>query len=394
MSTQKPEYFPSLEGIRGYAFLAVFFVHYTAGSNNPHHLRSYLVYVASRMSWFLVPIFFALSGFLITRILIATREREGYLRVFYLRRAVRILPLYYSVVAIAVVVAVAAHWTPLFQPHHLLYLFYLQNFTLKSLSPHINTSHLWSLAIEEQFYLFWPFAVLLLRDDRSLLRFSYMLIAACTLFRLAWPLWGMSNEYAYFITPTRVDGIILGAVLAIHYKRKADWARLVVAAKVAVPLLFCALVVFTIFGPANQAAITDSYARIAFGLPAMNLIGTGLVILALTPDNIVAKICSGQSICKFGQLTYGLYLLHDLVSPFVVSTVWPWLGHHMSLGLVQIVAAMGVLLLTTVAAALGYKFIEEPCMKLKSKLKYGPVRETRAPVPWFATVGLTSEAVE
>ncbi len=378
MDIKKPNFFSSLEGIRGYAFLAVFFLHYNSVIKRPSFLRAYPSYLAFNLGWFLVPIFFALSGFLITRVLLATREREGYFRVFYFRRAVRVLPLYYVVVAIVTAIAIAAHWDLRFR--HLLYLVYLQNFCQLTISNKIQLNHFWSLAVEEQFYLLWPVAIRFLRTEKSILNFSYALIASCTIFRLAWPLWHISMSRGYYITPTRMDGIILGAVLAIHYERRTHWAWFIRAAKFGIPLLLmCMLAVTLVVG----STYPDTYIGIAFCIPAMNLIGMGFVILALTPENIVAKACSGPAICSFGKLSYGLYIFHILYYSFFLDDVSPALGHYMPHHAARFLSTLLALGLTTGLAWVTYKLIEEPAMNLKEKFKYGPVVERPARLPLF-----------
>src|ERR1700761_1299418 len=125
---QRREFFASLEGIRGYAFLLVFLIHYTCISitERPGRRILYPLFLLNNTAWFLVPIFFVLSGFLITRILLHTQNRDGYFRVFYLRRALRVLPLYYLTLFALIATVIVNHW-PL-NSSWLLYLVYLQNF--------------------------------------------------------------------------------------------------------------------------------------------------------------------------------------------------------------------------------------------------------------------------
>lgn len=377
MDTKKPEFFNSLEGIRGYAFLAVFFLHYNLLIKRPTSLMAYPAYLACNLGWFLVPIFFVLSGFLITRVLLNTKEREGYFKIFYLRRAVRILPLYYIVIVAIGIIAVAKHWS--INPKHLLYLFYMQNFTQLELSSSIHINHFWSLAVEEQFYLLWPVAIWFLRSEKSVLNFCYTLIAACCLFRVAWPLWGLPMSYGYFITPARVDGIILGAVLAIHYKRATNWTSFVRAAKVGIPILLLGMLAVTLIA---GSTFPDSYVGIALCTPAMNLLGMGFVILALTPGNVVARVCSGSKICKFGKLTYGLYVFHYLYCSYFLYSVAPALARYMPRQIAHLASSGLALGLTTTLAFASYKLLEEPAMAMKERFKYGPVvvREEKTPI--------------
>ena len=377
MENKKPQqYFESLEGIRGYAFLAVFFIHYNLVTDRPASILRSPAYMALNLGWFLVPIFFVLSGFLITRILLATKNREGFFRVFYLRRAIRVLPLYYTVVGVIVLAGILSHVH--FGLKHVAYLVYLQNFTQARISPWIDVSHFWSLAIEEQFYLLWPLAVWFCRSEKSLMRLSYALVAACTLFRIGWPLWHISSMHAYHITPNRVDGILLGCALAVHYNQTKHWDRYVRFAQISIPVTFAALIAVLFIKGSTLPQM--NYTGIAFCIPAMNLLGLAFVILALTPGNIVARVCSGKRICSFGQLTYGLYLLHETYSPLFVLKLMPVLARHMGHYTAQFLTSLIALAITIALAWLANRCIELPMASLKDKFKYGPKRNT-TPAP-------------
>ena len=381
MARSSREYFPALEGIRGYAFLLVFLIHYTEVYQRPTRLALYPLFLLQNTAWFLVPIFFVLSGFLITRILVNTREREGYFRVFYLRRTVRIFPLYYLTIIPIGLVGLLRHW-PL-RPQHLLYLAYLQNFSHiawdfhRFLPVNFTLVHLWSLAVEEQFYLVWPLVVWLVPTEKMLLRVCYGIIAFCCLLRVAWPLLHIPYDGAYVYTATRVDAIIIGAVLAIHYKRAVHWSMLVKLSRVLIPVVWGALIVLTVV---RGHGLTTDYLGVAFSIPAMNVIGACFVILALHPNGYVNRACSGDRICSIGRLTYGLYLFHATYA-YIFTKVFAarldrYLPHDLSESL-MILAALG---LTMALAMLAYRVIEQPAMRWKDKHNYGP-RKTRERQP-------------
>ena len=376
---RKPNYFRALTGIRGYAFLAVFFTHYDLVLERPASIWHSPMYLWLNLTWFLVPIYFVMSGFLITRILLGTREREGYFRIFYLRRAIRVLPLYYIV--IGAVALSALFWHYQLGAKHGLYLMFLQNFTDVRVGKWVDVSHLWSLSIEEQFYLLWPLAIWKLRSERQLLRFTYALIASCTVFRILWPLWHMQAWHAYTTTPARVDAILLGCALALHYNRLNDraegfaerWKPYALYAKVSMLVIFAMLLVVMAVQGTTLPQFT--YVGIAFCTPAMNLIGLAIVMLAITPGSVVEHACSRKWVCRFGQLTYGLYLLHQVYSPIFFYKVTPMLARHMPQVLAQWCAGFIALALTTGLAWLANRFVEKPMATLKEKYKYGPAVE-------------------
>jgi peptidoglycan/LPS O-acetylase OafA/YrhL len=158
---------PALDGVRGLAILAVFFYHYAGGlSRNQGSLGLHILGSIFGFGWSGVDLFFVLSGFLITGILYDTQNDVGYYRLFYARRILRIFPIYYLLLLIFLVL------TPFFNLHwqwpHLWFIVYLGYPaaliwpTLITVSPHLLFSHLWSLSVEEQFYMLWPFAIIVI----------------------------------------------------------------------------------------------------------------------------------------------------------------------------------------------------------------------------------------
>jgi peptidoglycan/LPS O-acetylase OafA/YrhL len=369
--------FPALDGIRGIAFLLVFVIHYVHIPSRVPEIVRLPFFLLYETGWFLVPLFFVLSGFLITRLLIRTRDRGGFFRIFYLHRAIRIFPLYYLIVGAVALIAVIGH-SPL-PSNYVLFPLYLQNL-VPALLDHpplpygIDVSHLWSMAVEEQFYILWPLAVWFHRSEGTLLRFCFWLIALSMLARFAWPLFHASPLGAYVSTATRGDAIILGAVLAILYSRADQWSRLVKIARVLTPGLWVAAIVATLVR--GEGRCTD-YFGIAVMIPVMNLIGAGFVILAIEPVGVVNRLCAGSLICRFGKLSYGMYLLHMLFSYYIQNNVVDAMSAHLPVKVAKL-AGIGIGLgLTWALAAVAYKFVETPLMALKKRFAYGPPIEAR-----------------
>jgi peptidoglycan/LPS O-acetylase OafA/YrhL len=213
-ATVEPAHIPALDGLRGVAILLVLMFHVGTELTD----RFERVFGWGFMG---VDLFFVLSGFLITRILLATKNAPRYFRNFYARRALRILPLYYGVLLGLTVlwplvrgpsaglgtdalwlwlhltnlrVAVLGHWLPVPWP--------------------LNFNHFWSLAVEEQFYLIWPAAVLLL-SPRRLLGACALVIASSFVFRWYTAESPPDYTFAYVHTLARIDVLCWGALLAI-----------------------------------------------------------------------------------------------------------------------------------------------------------------------------------
>jgi peptidoglycan/LPS O-acetylase OafA/YrhL len=168
---QSARHISSLDGFRGIAFLLVFMRHYALST----HTNSAIIHAAMTIGeggWIGVDLFFALSGFLITGILLDTRGTKGYFRNFFARRILRIFPLYYGVFVLLLLLTPFLHLQ--WHPGHLLYLVYLGNIAylvntgLGKIVPDVSLIHFWSLAVEEQFYLIWPCVIFFITSRRRL----------------------------------------------------------------------------------------------------------------------------------------------------------------------------------------------------------------------------------
>ncbi len=369
-----------LEGIRGYAFLCVFLAHYSGSFQNQPGaggLLRYILFVIFQLSWAAVPVFFVLSGYLITGILYDTRHRQGFLKVFYQRRAIRILPLYYALLGLLALAYWLTH-SHLF-PQQLLFLVYLENWS----SNHelwgnalFSTGHLWSLAVEEQFYLVWPLVVLLVRDRKPLLRVAYGVIAGCFLMRVCWPLFHREIFDAYFSTPTRCDGLMLGAVLALH--RRAEHFnihRLGQIARWAAPIA-AGLFYLRVFVHGN--AIPDDYFDLVCMYPLVNIVALTTIVLCLVPGR-VQTLCRKPWICFLGSMSYSLYLVHEVALPYVLLDWLPLLTHRLGSTIARSIVLVTMAAATYLAGRAAYLLLEAPTLKYKQKFRYGPEQRDREP---------------
>jgi peptidoglycan/LPS O-acetylase OafA/YrhL len=239
-------YRPELDGIRGLAILLVLVSHAT-----PFHAAG----------WAGVAVFFVLSGYLITGVL----QRDPRIGRFYLRRVARLAP--------ALVVTLAFVWA--FLPRNGIdaVILYAANWPIIAGYDMAALWHTWSLAIEEQFYLVWPFALpLLVKWPRALVG----LAAAIVLLRFALPL-----EWAYYATFARLDGLLLGAALALLPLRpRASWPGLALLA---------------------ACSLASPYTFPALSLAGMTLAG---VLLVASPPKVLVALAS------VGRVSYSLYLYH------------------------------------------------------------------------------------
>ncbi len=161
-----------------------------------------------------VSLFFVLSGFLITRLLLAAKGNNNYFKNFFFRRALRIFPLYFLILIFYYYLipyfSGESNNAPIWY-----FWFYLQNIALTFNWPNNGPSHFWSLAVEEHFYLFWPFVVFYF-NERKVLFIGITLIIISVLFRF---LLIKFNYEPFYFTLTRMDDLVLGSFLAVFEKR-------------------------------------------------------------------------------------------------------------------------------------------------------------------------------
>ena len=359
---------PLLDGVRGLAVLLllshqlVLDVLPDAGAPTSDRLLDRLM----QPGWIGVQLFFVLSGFLITGVLLDTKGRGGYFRSFYGRRVLRIFPLYYLLLVVLSFVLPRLGHVPLLQadPRAMpLAWIYLSNWTLTVPAP---IGHCWSLAVEEQFYLVWPFVVAALSAPR-LLRFCFVLAALALGFRIGvWTL-GLSPEIAYQNTFARMDALALGAAGAILLRDPAAVARWAPGLRRALLVAGVAVAIAAILGLARTGPVTQiagySLLAISFAL----LIAVGVLEQAAGGGRISAAL-SARPLRLFGKYSYAIYIihlpLHIFVSKVLLADVVAFRGEgrHLAIQLAYAIVMTGVLL---ALAMLSYHLFEKHFLKLK-----------------------------
>jgi peptidoglycan/LPS O-acetylase OafA/YrhL len=319
-----------------------------------------------------VDLFFVLSGFLITGILLDTRELPGYFTKFYARRALRIFPLYYTVLALLFLMTPWLHLQ--WHTGHLAYLFYAGNIAynlnpnLATVQPSVSFLHLWSLAVEEQFYLIWPLMVMLVRNRRRLAWTCAGLCLGGLVLRVGLLMWlprGDAYEWCYAQLPTHMDGLLFGALGAIGVRelrldQVLGWVRR------GLPLAVTALVIAIAIGGVDF----HSLPMIVFGFPALAGTFAGVVLLALKPSGIINRFGNLSGLRFIGRYSYGMYVYHILFWPGLVW-IQPWLQARLHSAVFGgICFTLLMFAGTTVAAVISYELYERQWLRLKGRFAY------------------------
>ncbi|HSW11576.1 MAG TPA: acyltransferase [Solimonas sp.] len=330
--------------------------------------------------WSWVDMFFVLSGFLITTILIdGPQDVRQLLKSFWMRRVFRIWPVYYLSLA-----GVLAIWfaKPLIggSPNYpidgvLPSLFYLQ-FTDLYLAPRTIDAvlasyipwwgHSWSLAVEEQYYMLWPFVVLAFRRHvRGLIVFCLLLMAV--------GMWGRLQGFAEYILVTRIDGLALGSIMAVmlHPRYGVSLALMHHCIRLALMVSMPVIVEYLLRGywfAANAPiGLSDDHPYL---VPAFALFYFGLIGLIITSHPRTLRWLAWRPLTHLGQLSYSIYIVHLPIAG-VLGLGWKMLGFDPGIWVKLVL----IMLLSWLTAEWLRVFVERPMARLK---KHFPMVDTVA----------------
>ncbi len=369
---------PVFDGVRGIAILAVIMYHTGSIAGGGGGVDRVVGHVTGA-GWLGVDLFFVLSGFLITGILLDTKGDQGYFRSFYARRTLRIFPLFYAVVVVAVIAIPLAfalglapdrlrHYSDDLWGNQLWLWTYTHNY-LQASEPHTlpGLGHMWSLAIEEQFYLVWPLAVYL-TPRRRLLPLIVVVCAAVFVLRTGLAQSGTDPWALRHWTFTRIDTLLFGAMAAVIVRTPTVWARVrpvVLPLAVSIGTLLVGNTVLT--GPLRL----DSAASAMLVYP-MAAVGCAALIVWLCSSS--AKPLEAAWLRKVGFYSYAMYVFHWPINQAFVS-LWRRTGvtealtGGTALPLVLLQFAV-VTAAAFVAAVISWKLWEERWLRLKDRFAY------------------------
>jgi len=358
----------ALDGLRFLAFLMVYFFH--ALQRSPWGNWPII-----RFGYLGVPIFFVLSGFLIGGILLDLKDktRPGFglgakLKTFYIRRALRIFPVYYLFIGIlAVLLVLSRRPDPIASDSFFWHLSYLTNFRSFAVGmDHIRQGHFWSLAVEEHFYMLAPLVVLLVRP-RTLVYLLAGVILAVAGVRAIIDHSGSSRDF-WVLSPMQFDLLGLGIATAI-IERKGQFLgigarglRFIGVGGAIFFILFIAHYYRPVYGTGGLFA---TFGPISLGLTTAALVLT----LWQRPTWIFSRVLGFRPFAYFGQISYGLYLFHP--------NCLGWSSHHYGN---HNLTNTGVGLAVTLGVAmLSWHAFEKPINNLKDRFAYAEKRPVVQP---------------
>jgi peptidoglycan/LPS O-acetylase OafA/YrhL len=373
-------YRPQLDGLR---FLAVFFVlfyHYS------EWIRALKIPFTIDLGTF-ISFFFVLSSYLITTILLQKKKRDtGKFTIAYnflVRRTLRIFPAYYFYLLLLIVLPFAG-WDV--RTHAALYFTYMSNFHIYAGQYWDTlTSHLWTLAVEEQFYVVWIWVILLI-PDRHLLKAFGSIIVFSVAFRLLYFYLhkNAGTEVIPFIilTPACADGFAFGAILAWLHENGKECTPYLKKIFLFILPLWIGLILL------HAQGILLGFDRVFAGIGSMILVEGAVK----TYRNAMGRFLENRTVTYLGKISYGIYLYHLFV-PFVFWKLYNPMAHYLltkkkfdlapltEFLVFPLVSLVLYFLLTVGFAAISWHFLERPVSRLKRFFNYKASPNRPATVP-------------
>jgi len=363
---------PALDGVRGLAILGVLLFHFVAPLN-PQGAMDHTITRLFSYGALGVDLFFLLSGFLITGILYDSRTDPSYFRNFYMRRVLRIFPLYYGVLVIVFLVVPAipalrgseiaglrSHqaWAWLYGVN--IYLAIHNGWVLSYIE------HFWSLAIEEQFYLVWPLVVWLFGGKpRLFLGLSLAVAIASFGGRIIASLCGVSGTVTIVLTPFELDALAIGGFFAVYLRQPGGE---VATRRMVLPMTLAGfgllLLQFGVRHFSEYGNVLESLRRGAFHLLLAALL---LKALCAPASSVWSRFFRSRAMVTLGKYSYGLYVYHHFLSYYFTR-------HRTELALASeigsrtaalAVQAIGGMAVSMAIAWVSYEYFEKYFLRLK-----------------------------
>lgn len=365
----------SLDGLRGLCILLVVFHNLYPYGSGLHNVVESSIRLVANMGWIGVQWFFVLSGFLITGILVKLKDVDGGLKHFYIRRALRIFPIYYLTLVLFILVLPLVGFvtsnTQSLIDHQAWYWLYMVNWMPAFGIKDGGFPHLWSLAVEEQFYCIWPWLIFWL-SRRWMVVVCVFCVMSSPILRYLIVVFDESDakDIAYDITIVRWDALALGALYAFAMVN-TGWKAWVdkQGAKCAIAVFVIILIVIAL----NRSFTAVGPDFLVFNQTLAALLGVVLLNESLNRISLLkgklGDFFHSSFLRMLGKYSYAIYIFHLIIDflmrPLVSSakegfaTLNPALIDFTAF-IVNVVAAV-------ILAAISWHFVEEPLLKLKDR---------------------------
>ncbi len=306
-----------------------------------------------------VHIFFVISGFLITFIMLNEEKNNGHFNIlyFYIRRILRIWPLYYLVMGLGIFILPFIFNTFKFDANIFKNLFFLNNYGFSGIQIS-NIGIAWSVAIEEQFYIFWPILFLFLNNKRTLSFFTLMVFIGSTIFIILYPI------NSYFHTFGNLNYLMAGCFGALFYFkndevfRKSKWMK-------TNNIFFVSLLAILMISLTPFSQLIYYFSLI--GLPFIYLYL--VILLVLQSENQKPSLIS-----NLGKYTYGMYLYHPIIIIFV-KIIFDLMGIDYQRNIItNLILAIVSLIVTIFISFVSYEYFEKHILKFKDRFSFVKTR--------------------
>lgn len=361
-------YYPEIDGLRALAVLMVIYFHSSLMVGPERSTADaaafwdagWLYYEFTMIGWCGVDLFFVISGFLITGILMDTANQEKCFRNFYIRRTLRIFPLYYGVL-IGCFLLFVIFYGASFTIKYGLYFLYLQNwFAVFDYDYILYFDHFWSLAIEEQFYVFWP--VIFVWAYRRGVVEPVLLFLIVMSFLLRFTLAAKGElEMAFSITPARLDGLLLGAGLVFLLSKRQDTEQLNSLFLKALAASFAAICVLALL---NGNLWGRDREVLMFGLLPVSVFFASFLGWVVTVDegHLIRRFFRLPFLREIGKVSYGMYVYHWLIMCVIVQMdIMDQYGFVFNHPFLLLTAGP----LSFIVAWTSFRYFEKPFLRLK-----------------------------
>ncbi len=365
---------PVLDGVRGVAVLVVI-IHnsaWIAGESEQAILK--LIGAVTAAGWVGVQLFFALSGFLIGGILLDSKGKPRYFRSFYLRRTLRIFPLYYAVIACAFLVGPLIAWSPAWvesvRTNQWSFWVYLSNWVQPFKRSIFGMTHLWSLAVEEQFYLMWPLVVWVM-SRRGLVAVCLALMVGTPFIRLGIRMAGLPEAAGYLFTIARWDALAAGALVAALMRDVGGRAMM---ERWTVPMAAAAGAALLALTVQQRGFHSDELPVQVIGQSLFAVLSACLIVVAVAERSRlvtgVQALLALRPLRTFGKYSYAMYIFHFPIHHAIDHRFEGWVTvDDTPMRAVRLAAYLCLVIgLSFLAAQVSWRLIERPFLDLKDRI--------------------------